>query len=271
VNDLTVLALGAGVQSTALFLLAHNGDVTPRPDYAVFADTQQEPPWVYENLDRLEALGSIPIIRATAGDIGAHQIEKASGNPSKNYASVPFWTSGPDGGRARPVQRQCTREYKIDVVTRTVRGLLGLAKGERYRKGTVVHQWIGISIDEAYRAKPSKVPYIENKWPMLFDRPMSRWDCERYIRESGFPVPSRSACIFCPFRKSSEYDLWRQEHPELFAEACRIDEAIRSGQPGFNGTQYVLRDLVPLRDVAKVARPNEPDLFGNECEGMCGL
>lgn len=49
---LRLLSLGAGVQSTAVLLLACDG-VIPRFDYALFADTRWEPSAVYENLTHL--------------------------------------------------------------------------------------------------------------------------------------------------------------------------------------------------------------------------
>ena len=51
-KELTILSLGAGVQSTCLALMAAKGEVTPMPDAAIFADTH-EPKEVYEHLDWL--------------------------------------------------------------------------------------------------------------------------------------------------------------------------------------------------------------------------
>ena len=65
-----VISLGAGVQSTVLYLLAAEGKITPEPAGAVFADTGWEPPYVYEHLDWLESLDTgIPIYRVQAGDL----------------------------------------------------------------------------------------------------------------------------------------------------------------------------------------------------------
>ena len=49
-----VLSLGAGVQSTAMALMAAKGEITPMPDIAIFADTQAEPKSVYEHLEWLK-------------------------------------------------------------------------------------------------------------------------------------------------------------------------------------------------------------------------
>ena len=40
---LTVISLGAGVQSSVMALMAAHGEITPMPDCAIFADTQAEP------------------------------------------------------------------------------------------------------------------------------------------------------------------------------------------------------------------------------------
>ena len=40
---INVLSLGAGVQSSAMALMAAKGEITPMPDCAIFADTQAEP------------------------------------------------------------------------------------------------------------------------------------------------------------------------------------------------------------------------------------
>lgn len=51
-----ILSLGAGVQSSAMALMAAVGEVTPMPAFAVFADTGDEPDDVYTWLERLRQL-----------------------------------------------------------------------------------------------------------------------------------------------------------------------------------------------------------------------
>ena len=41
--DLRILSLGAGVQSSALYRMAVMGEIGPKPSYAIFADTKNEP------------------------------------------------------------------------------------------------------------------------------------------------------------------------------------------------------------------------------------
>lgn len=61
---LRVLSLGAGVQSTTLAYMVARGDLE-LIDFAVFADTGDEPARVYEHLDRLENVVPFEIIRVS--------------------------------------------------------------------------------------------------------------------------------------------------------------------------------------------------------------
>jgi len=70
--SLRVLSLGAGVQSSTLYLMACAGEFGEEsPTVAIFADTQWEPPAVYEWLGWLESIGSnkIPIRRVSVGNL----------------------------------------------------------------------------------------------------------------------------------------------------------------------------------------------------------
>jgi hypothetical protein len=275
--DVVILSLGAGVQSSTLYRMAALGELDKVPDYAIFADTKQEPHWVYENLDSLEKDhgNAIPIIRATAGDLG-EAIVKGVNTTGGRFASVPFWVKREDGTEA-PGGRQCTREYKIDVVKKAVRELLGLKPRQRASGRVQVEEWVGISRDEAHRMKPSRYDWIHTRWPLI-ELMMSRQACKWWLEERGYTVPGKSACVFCPYRRLAEYARWREEEPELFEEACQMDDLIRSSgtMKGMRGQQFVLRTLVPLREVPLPSElngdgPHQMDLFGEECEGMCGV
>src|SRR3990167_11531987 len=180
-TDLRTISLGAGVQSTALYLMALDGLIGPMPDVAIFADTQQEPPWVYENVWRLAAEGGdrIPIIIATGGDLG-EAVRRRVGASKGRFASVPFWVMSESEARPSPGRRQCTREFKIDVVKQEIRRQLGVGfrqRATRYR----VEEWIGISMDEGIRAKPTRTQWIKTRWPFLMDRPMRRQQIKEWL------------------------------------------------------------------------------------------
>lgn len=242
-----LLSLGAGVQSTALALMAATGEL-PGLDAAIFADTGWEPARVYQHLDRLEvelATAGIPLYRVSAGNLRNDSLD-----PEHRYASVPYFVRNPDGtpGMGR---RQCTSEYKLSPINRKVRELLG-ANPPDYRrvpKGRTCEQWIGFSTDEIHRVSDKNpVSYITKRYPLL-DLGMSRADCERWLRRHGWTSVTKSACVGCPFHGNRQWREMRDHHPDEWADACAFDEAIRNG--GANdlpddAEAFLHRSRVPL-------------------------
>jgi len=100
-KGLQIISLGAGVQSSAMALMAAYGEIEPMPDCAVFADTGWEPPAVYEHLDWLEAELPFPVYRVTAGNIRADLIENAGQDEDeggvKRFASLLLYVASPSG------------------------------------------------------------------------------------------------------------------------------------------------------------------------------
>lgn len=263
---LTVLSLGAGVQSTTLALMAAHGEITPMPDCAIFADTQWEPKAVYDHLDWLCSPNVLPfpVYRVTAGNIRADILAIASGEKTTGRRATPplfLKTDSPGGGF---VSRQCTEHYKIEPIHKELRRLLGYEKGARIPANSV-EVWIGISTDEASRMKPARKAWQTHRWPLI-EANMSRGDCPQWLRRHDYPIPSKSSCIGCPFHSDSE---WRalKTRPDEWAEAVEVDRAVRSW-PSLDAPAYLHRSLVPLD---QVAFDRQPDLFGNECEGVCGV
>ena len=256
--DLRVISLGAGVQSTVLYLMADAGELGEPPDFALFADTQDEPAWVMDQLDRLEQMGSIPIVRATAGSLSDEVIRSIKETPSA-FVPIPTYVAGESGGREKQGRRQCTRSHKTDVIARAIRSRLP-------KKGTA-ELWIGISTDEAHRAKPSRYPRITHRWPLLFDQPMSRGACLEWMKARGYELPRKSSCVYCPFRSDRDWRDLKHEAPEGFRRAVDFEERMRALKP----TNYLHDSCLPLSDVDFSRDDSQPDLFGNECEGMCGV
>lgn len=91
-----VLSLGAGVQSTALLLLAAENPKQARLDAAIFADTGWEPASVYAHLDRLEREvarpAGIPIYRVSVGNIRDDALD-----PGHRFASMPLHVKAAPG------------------------------------------------------------------------------------------------------------------------------------------------------------------------------
>ena len=266
---LTLISLGAGVQSSTMALMAAKGEITPMPDGAIFADTQSEPAAVYRYLDWLEPLLPFPVYRVTAGNLGEKILEATRG-ARRMDERPPFFVEG--GGMLR---RQCTQDYKLIPIQRQVRKLLGLRRKQWAPKEVSVEQWIGISIDEATRMKPSRDVWIRNRWPLI-EREMSRRDCLAWMSAHGYPEPSKSACTFCPFHDNATWKKMQKDDPEAFASAVTVDRAIRNGAKDRKTGRlspakwFVHRSMIPLEDVM-FTDERQLNMFENECEGMCGV
>ncbi|KMM77045.1 hypothetical protein ACP93_02450 [Xanthomonas sp. NCPPB 1128] len=268
--QLRILSLGAGVQSTTIALMMAHAEIAPS-DRAIFADTHAEPAAVYRHLEWLLPRLPFPTDVVSAGDLGA-EILAASSGEARNDARPPFYVKNPDGSRGI-LRRQCTGDYKIDVIRKRVRELLGVDRGHRVPAGRMVTQVIGISLDEAGRMKVSRDKWQANEYPLV-DLRMTRWDCEQWLRRNGYPIPPKSACVFCPYRRRAEWRRLRDEAPEDFQRAIEIDRAIRT--PGYGrlvGECYVHDSMVPLElvDLSTAEENGQPNLWDDECEGMCGV
>ena len=255
ITSIKVLSFGAGVQSSALLILALQGKV-PRPDFAVFADTQSEPKEVYNWLNKMIAHSDIPIIIGTNGDLMNDEKRHAKG-----FTTVPLFTVGKGMGR-----RQCTGTFKIECVSKTILKELGYKPRAKIKHKVDVQ--IGISTDEAQRMKPSHFKYMTNVWPLI-DLGLSRKDCIKIVEASGLGTPPRSACVMCPYKRNDEWLHLKTTAPKEFERAAKWDEKMRhlGGKE-----QYVHRSLTPLRSVDFAEKRNDEQtlLFGDECEGMCG-
>lgn len=270
-----IISLGAGVQSSAMALMAAAGEITPMPDCAIFADTQAEPKSVYVWLDWLERQLPFPVIRATYGDLAKDNLErKVSGRSGNRYVRtlIPTFMKSPSGKRGI-LPRKCTRDYKISVIQREVRKLLGI-RAFRKNMSVLVTSWIGISIDEVIRMKPSRIAQIANRHPLI-DAGISRLDCLAWMHSHGFPKPPRSACVFCLYHSDAEWLRLKTEEPEDFAKAVRWEKdftlAMTEHCEVTDGIPFLHDSLVPLDQVKFDKESKKADQFGNECEGMCGV
>lgn len=259
------LSLGAGVQSTTLYLMACAGELGDKPEAAIFADTQWEPEGVYRHLDWLESLElSVPIVRVTAGNI---KEDTLAGLDAQKFASMPFYAYNEEGEKAM-LQRQCTKDYKIMPVRWAIKEALDIKRGS----GTAIAElWIGISLDEIQRMKPPDVRWLSHRWPLIEKR-MSRHACIEWLSRNGYPTPPKSACIGCPFHSARVWGEMRRNDPASWQEAVTFDRAIRNGLGRLKSQVFLVPSCLPLEDaVAEEDLQYELDLWPNECEGMCGV
>jgi hypothetical protein len=266
------LSFGAGVQSSALLACSTFGLYgVQRADVAIFADTQQEPAWVYAQVEALRAKTDIRIDTVTAGDLGADSI-------GGSFMRLPTFTVNATTGKKGIIRRQCTREYKIAPIQRHVRALLGYQPRQRVRRKVIA--LVGISLDEITRQSPSKEQWIERRHPLI-DANLTRNDCVKILQEVGWPIPKKSACIFCPFHDDAYWADLKDHHPEEWAKAVAFDAAVRnSTKAGLRQPVFLHNQRIPLSEVVlKPCEAKNPliqtrlgwDSFSEECSGSCGV
>lgn len=269
-DPIHIISLGAGIQSSAMALMAAEGSIQPMPTAAIFADTGAEPHGVYSWLAWLKLELPFPVYEVMEGDGLLENLKRSI--ERKEFAGAPFYTES-DGQREGMLRRQCTREFKIQPIHRKMREMIGLAKGERAPKGVQIVSWQGISTDEIQRARSSTDHWLELRYPLL-EQKMTRLHCMLYLEKrcSGTHAPQvqRSACTFCPYHSDAE---WRGMDISSFDQAVQVDKLIRNGVRGTKQQLYLHRSCQPLEsvDFRSASDFGQEDLFENECEGMCGL
>lgn len=254
------LSLGAGVQSTTLALMSARGEIEPI-DHAIFADTGDEPAAVYRHLEWLIGVLPFPvhIVRKP------QTLREALVAGVEDGARIPFHVgAGGMGGR------NCTRNWKIRPIRAKVRELLG-AGARSYIEPLADEQWIGISLDEITRIKPSGVQFMHNRHPLVEAR-MTRRDCYQWLEDRQYRIPPKSRCKYCPYQGNKDW-LGLQADSAEWEETVELDGWLR--EPAqvirFHGEVFLHSSRRPLAEVDLTAPDAFPDLFGHECEGMCGV
>lgn len=270
-----IISLGAGVQSSCMSLMAAAGEITPMPVAAIFADTQAEPKSVYTWLDWLEKQLPFPVRRVTRGSLTDESL-RLRNHQSKGHglwakSLIPAFILNRDGSKGI-MGRQCTYSYKVEQLEKASRRIAGVVRGQ---KTIAAIQWIGISRDEVYRMKPSRVAWLEHRWPLV-DLGMNRHDCLKWMEKSGFPKPPRSACIYCPFHSDAEWKRLKEQEPDEFQRAVKYEmdlQAVKALTDNQSGKPFLHASLKPLSEVdfSTEEERGQLNMFNNECEGMCGV
>ena len=271
--DLQVLSLGAGVQSSVMALMAEQGyEGFAKPDFAIFADTGWEPKAVYEHLDWLEQQLSYPVIRVSNGNIRDDILQGV--NPEgRKFIDMPVFVVK-DDGKHYVGTRQCTKQYKLKPIHWYLRQYLGLENGRKAPKNQQVSMWLGLSIDEASRQKPSKQDWITLVYPLL-EKELSRAQLYRWFKQR---YPDRdlpkSACIGCPYHTDQTWANMKTNDPDSFRDAVNVEWAMQNvpqSRGALTGTAYLHKARVPLNKVEFNVQGTQDEGMQEECEGLCGI
>lgn len=279
IKHLSYLALGAGRQSTALFLMWAHRDPrlvrwcdkhnVPWPYHAVFADPGHESPETYGLLWRLaEYAQAFP-------DVHLHVVTKtdAAGRAqrlghemltARRFSSIPAYTLKPSGAVGM-LRRNCTQDYKIRPIHRWARRLLRV----KSLKGRHLYPLLGIGRDEPARVKPGGEGQWEHRQYPLFDLGIDTDECQRINAAAGFTDVEGSACVFCPYKDGPDWQILKARGGQLWADVVAFDAALRNTAPR-GGVVYPLflhRSCVPIDEAIFDTKYN----WDNDCAGLCGI
>lgn len=244
----------------------------PKPDLIVFADPQWELQSTYKylyNLKKDVEDAGIPMVITTRGNILLDTMNSAL--HGDRAPSMPFYSENGEGDEGI-VNRQCTNDYKIEMVKKAAREFIGLQP--RKKLTTKLIMWQGITTDEVERIKTSKEKMIDYHYP-LFDLGMNRLDCINYLERKGHGVPPKSSCIGCPFHSRQTWVDIAINHPEEFQTAVVLDRAIRN-HPKFKSKLFLHKSRMDLEqavlmDSMQTDLMYDYDGFANDCGGHCGV
>jgi hypothetical protein len=262
IGSIHIISLGAGVQSSTMALMAAHGEITPMPKCAIFADTGDEPSEIYEYLEYLKPLLPFPVEHIKRDSRGIAHSRLSEHIREKGQSQIPSFVMG--AGGVGLGKRQCTAHWKIEPLHREFRKIAGIT-GQR-TTGVQVVSWPGISLDEIIRAKPSRDHWLERRFPLLEKR-MRRYNCETWLRNNGYKIPHKSACVYCPYRSDRQWAASKSKGGAEWAKILRV-----SNELALHG-EFLTPECKPIEecDFSTDEDHGQQVMFGNECEGMCGV
>ena len=242
---------GGGVQSCAIASLIVQGKLAP-PDIALIADTGREKQSTWDYLkDIIQPALSFKIHIIRKEDYNSPDIWKKETLLLPAYSDI--------NGDPSKMPTFCSGEWKIMVCNRFLRDK-GIMPRHRIN-------WYGFSLDEETR-----IVRLENasrnkgkvfSFPLVDCVPMRRHDCINAVEKMGWPTPPRSSCWMCPNMRHDEWQDLKENYPEEFAKAVKLEVEVRQKDPH----AFFHRSCKPLD---QVDFEREPDLFNRPCDsGVC--
>jgi len=221
-----VLSYGGGLDSFAMLLDAiERGD---KPDLAVFCDVSNgnpehgpEDPGEWSGTYRHIREVVIPLCRKENIEFVWLDTVRYPVRDAKSLFAW-MWARGqiPVAGD----DRLCTTIAKVERFETYM--------NERF-PGEHVEVWIGFDAAELRRVEKDpnaggkkqkrKLRFVRtNRFPLI-ERNLCRCRCVELVRRLGYPVPRKSACVFCPYASLRDWQTLARQAPETFAKIAELE------------------------------------------------
>ena len=238
-----ILSYGGGLDSFAMLLTAiKRGEL---PDVVVFMDTGHpddpgEWPGTYRHIDEVVrpicAQHGIEFVR-----IDHTNYPVRGGTKGEARSLFAWWEARHSMPMAGP-GRQCTTIAKVERFEKwasdrwpgqDVEVWIGFEAGEEDRAAKDPNT--GATYKEPKRTKKGAKPRARrhNRFPLM-EQGLCRCRCEALVRASGYPVPRKSACVFCPFATLGDWQTFARELPDQYARVVQMeaDRPLTKPKPG---------------------------------------
>jgi hypothetical protein len=229
-----IVSFGGGVNSAAMLVGLHERRIVP--DAILFADTGGEKPETYEFIDlmRTWAVRNMDCgIVALAND-GMYETLENECLKKHTLPSLVFgWRSCSDKYKLRPQQKYVKRAFPDEEI-----------------------RWaVGIDAGETHRRKG-----FDNCWHPLIEWGWDREACIGALKRNALPVPTKSACFFCPASTKSEVKHLAAVHPDLFKRAVEMEENTKGLRVSGLGRHWNWQELVQISDQQMSLLPEAPQI-----------
>jgi hypothetical protein len=222
----------------------------PRPDVAVIADTGRELSTTWDYMDEIVA-PSMSAIGVQIEVVGT-EYRRYDLISSGRTTLIPAYTTM--GGQRGKLPTWCSNEWKQRPVRRWLR--------EHGHNDCDV--WLGISIDEIERMKPSGLKWYRHVYPLIEIAPTSRAGCVALVENYGWPTPPKSRCWMCPNQGPDAWRQMRRDQPAEFAQAVALEQELQRNDPHM----FLHSAAIPLVEAVELS-DNQPNLFDGCDSGYC--
>lgn len=245
-----VWSYGGGTQSAAIAVLVLQGRL-PRPDMVVMADTSRERQATWDYLAEVAGPGLASI--GLTVEVASHDLATVDMFAQNGDLLLPAFTR--QNGATGKLPTFCSDKWKKAVIHRYLRS----------RGIEDCDVWIGMSVDELERMKPSGLLWYRHVWPLI-DLRINRANCVALVEAFGWPTPPKSRCWMCPNMAPREWQRMKREEPGEFAQAVALEKQIRARDPD----AYLHPLALPLEQaVRQHTAVGQRDMFDGCDSGYC--
>lgn len=211
-----VVAYGGGTNSTAMLCGFRERNITP--SLIIFADTGGELPHTYEHIklmsDKCQEWWGIEIQMVRALFKGEYESLEASCIRKKTLPSLAFGFKACSIKHKVVPQDSFVKKWMDEQDLKKIIRAIGYDSGESHRGHATI-----INNLKKGRSESFWYPLIEWQW--------RRQHCIEAIKRHGLTQPGKSSCFFCPAMKKHEIVRLKEEYPEHYERAIRMEQGLK--------------------------------------------